>query len=153
MIKSLFLFIIVFISSNLDLNYRIPINTEDRRSLNDVELTEIGQFGLLRKERPGNPAHYHTGVDIKRPSNNFNNELLFPIAEGIVISKHQDGPYAQIIIEHEFEHKFWTVYEHIAGIKVNLSEYVNRFTPIARFMNDDELNRYGWQFDHFHFEV
>jgi hypothetical protein len=25
--------------------------------------------------------------------------------------------------------------------------------PIARFMSRDELNQFGWQFDHFHLEI
>ncbi len=49
--------------------------------------------------------------------------------------------------------KLWTVYEHIAGIAVNLHAAVDPKIPIARFMNTEELNKYGWQFDHFHFEV
>jgi len=153
MIKTGFILLLVFISSNLDFEYNIPINSMNRRSISNVELTEIGKFGLLRKERPGVPAHFHTGIDIKRPVKNYQNESIFPIAEGVVISKRQDGPYAQLIIEHETDHKFWTVYEHIAGIEVNLFDNVSPETPIARFMNENELNRYGWQFDHFHFEV
>jgi len=153
MIKTAFLTCIFFISSSLEFEYNLPINTADRRSINSMELTKIGQFGLLRKERPGVPAHLHTGIDIKRSTKNYHEEPIFPIFEGIVISKRQDGPYAQLIIEHENEHKFWTVYEHIAGIEVNLYEFVNPETPIARFMNKNELNKYGWQFDHFHFEI
>jgi len=153
MIKTGFLICIFFISFSLEFEYNLPINSPDRRSINSMELTKIGQFGLLRKERPGVPAHFHTGIDIKRPTQNYHEEPIFPIFEGIVISKRQDGPYAQLIIEHENEHKFWTVYEHIAGIEVNLYEFVNPETPIARFMNKSELNKYGWQFDHFHFEI
>jgi len=103
--------------------------------------------------RPGIRAHFHTGIDIKRPTKNYQAEPIFPIFEGIVISKRQDGPYAQLIIEHEDNHKFWTVYEHISGIEVSLYDYVSPKTPIARFMDKNELNKYGWQFDHFHFEI
>ena len=153
MAKLIFLSFIFFVCTDLDLRYSVPINTPNRKSIEFIELTNIGQFGLLRKERPGIPAHYHTGIDIKRPKNNYQDEPIFPISEGMVISKRQDGPYAQLILEHGNELKFWTVYEHIAGIKVNLFDKVNAKTPIARFMNKNELNKYGWQFDHFHFEV
>jgi murein DD-endopeptidase MepM/ murein hydrolase activator NlpD len=131
----------------------LPVNTVDRNSINTIELTGIGGFGLWRKERPGVPAHFHTGIDIKRPSDNYVDEPVFPIMEGVVISIRRDGPFAQLIIEHESDQRFWTVYEHIAWIKVELYEIVKPDSPIARFMNRDELNRYGWQFDHFHFEV
>lgn len=132
----------------------LPINNPDNRSIEDIQLTEIGRFGLWRKDRPNVPGHFHTGIDIMRPSNNYQNEPVFPIAPGIVISKRDDGPYAQLIIEHQLEEMiFWTVYEHVAGILVSVNDTVYPGTPIARFMNRNELNEYGWQFDHFHFEV
>ncbi len=72
----------------------------------------------------------------------------------MVISKRDDGPFAQLIIEHYINgDAFWTVYEHIAGIEVNVHDMVDAEIPIARFMNKEELNNYGWQFDHFHLEI
>ena len=136
-----------------ELEYHLPIDTINRKLTDTLLLTDIGEFGLLRKERPGIPAHYHTGIDIKRPSTNYINEPIFPICDGIVISKREDGPFAQIIVEHQHDKKFWTVYEHIAGITVDLFDHVTPSSPIARFMNTGELDRYGWQFDHFHFEI
>lgn len=153
MFKSISLIFIILFVSNTELEYSLPVNTKNRKLVDSLELTNIGKFGLLRKERPGIPAHLHTGIDIKRPSNNYNKEAIFPIYEGIVISKREDGPYAQLIIEHNHNQKFWTVYEHIAGIDVDLFEEVNTNTPIAHFMNKEELNKYGWQFDHFHLEI
>jgi len=153
MLKTGLLIIIIFLSSNFEFDYYLPINSEDRKSVDSIELTAIGKFGLLRKERAGIPAHYHTGIDIKRPSNNYKGEPIFPIAEGIVISKREDGPYSQLIIEHETDIRFWTAYEHIVGITVDVNEHVKPNKPIARFMTKNELDRFGWQFDHFHFEV
>ncbi|WP_289054038.1 M23 family metallopeptidase [Carboxylicivirga marina] len=153
MIKTGLLISLLFISLSGGFECSIPINAPIGSSTSLLKLTEIGEFGLMRKERPGVPAHFHTGIDIKRPSNNYQSEPIFPIANGIVISKRVDGPYAQLIIEHEGEQRFWTVYEHIAGIEVNLFDRVKHDQPIARFMNRNELNRYGWQFDHFHFEI
>lgn len=132
----------------------LPIRTDNRKSIESVQLTEIGEFAVMRKERPKVPAHFHTGIDIKRPGKNYIDEPVFAVAEGIVISKREDGPYAQLIIEHQIEkQKFWTVYEHIAGLRVSLHERVTPAKPIARFMNEAELDKYGWQFDHFHFEI
>lgn len=132
----------------------IPIGSGNRQDISKIHLTKIGQFGLIRKARPNVPEHYHTGIDIKRPTDNYESEPIFPIAKGIVISKRTDGPYANLIIEHEINGiKLWTLYEHISGVKVNVSEIVNPKTPIARFMNKAELDRFGWQFDHFHFEL
>ena len=133
----------------------LPIGVSDRQSVDGVELTAIGIFGMMRKARPGIPAHYHTGVDFKRPTRNYTDEPIYPAATGRVISLRDDGPYAQIIIEHTLvdSTKLWTVYEHVAGIVVHLHEYIDPERPIARFMTKGELDKYGWQFDHVHFEV
>lgn len=135
-------------------SFLLPINCASRADLSEVQLTEIGSFGLVRKARVGVPEHLHTGIDIKRPNSSYQFEPIFPIAEGKVISKRTDGPYAQLIVEHNMNGlQFWTLYEHIAGISVSVGEFVNPHKPIARFMNIEELNRYGWQFDHFHLEI
>ena len=100
------------------------------------------------------PEHLHTGIDIKRPGQNYFDEPILSVADGVVISEREDGPYAQLIIEHEQNGLlFWSLYEHIAGVEVRLYEEVVTGQPLARFMNRDELNEYGWQFDHFHFEL
>lgn len=132
----------------------LPINVPDRKSVYELALTEIGEFGLQRKARPTIPEHLHTGIDIKRPSKNYDDEPIYPIADGVVISKREDGPYAQLIVEYHIQGQyFWTVYEHIAGIKVGLHQPVNTNEPIARFFNQMELDKHGWQFDHFHLEI
>lgn len=147
-------FTILIITSISQVEFLLPIFLEDRKDISQIHLTKIGQFGLVRKARNNIPEHYHTGIDIERPNNNYDTEPIFPIAKGKVISKRTDGPYANLIIEHEINgRKLWTLYEHISGIKVDVSDVVDTDTPIARFMNKDELNRFGWQFDHFHFEI
>ena len=136
-------------------NLLVPINTFDRHDGSSIKLTKIGQFGLERKTRPGVDEHLHTGIDIRRPNDNYINEPIFSIGNGKIISLRDDGRYSQIIIEHSSENgkKYWSVYEHVSGINVQLYEMVNPNIPIARFMNKEELNEYGWQFDHFHLEI
>jgi murein DD-endopeptidase MepM/ murein hydrolase activator NlpD len=149
--KMYWVFITLVLHTQYDL--QLPIRTSGH-SVNEIHLTAIGQFGLMRKPRPTVPAHFHTGIDIERPGKNYTDEPIFPITGGTVISKRDDGAYAQLIIEHEVNNtKFWTVYEHIAGIKVKAGQRVAPTESIARFMNKAELDKYGWQFDHFHFEV
>ncbi|MGB0431730.1 MAG: M23 family metallopeptidase [Bacteroidia bacterium] len=147
-----FLGIILFASLS-KAEFKLPVSTYNRSTIESIELTKIGEFGLLRKARPEVAAHYHAGIDIKRPSKNYVNEKIYPIDDGIVISIRDDGPFAQIIVEHAGNEKFWTVYEHVSGIEVDLFDDVNPDKPIARFMNKSELDKYGWQFDHLHFEV
>lgn len=131
-----------------------PVGLTDRAKITDLQLTEIGEFGLERIARPGIPAHLHTGIDIMRPDGNYTDSPIFPIAPGVVISKRTDGPYAQLIIEHTINSQtFWTVYEHIAAIRVGINQQVEADDELARFFNKQELDSLGWQFDHFHFEV
>jgi hypothetical protein len=132
----------------------IPLKVKDRKDLSEIQLTQIGNFGLQRKARNTIPAHLHTGIDIKRPGTNYSNEPVFPLAKGRVISIRRDGPFAQIIIEHHFKDLvFWTLYEHVSEIKVKVNQDVDSMYPIARYMNKNELDKYGWQFDHFHLEI
>ena len=46
-----------------------------------------------------------------------------------------------------------TVSWEAGALITNLNETVNPDKPIARFMNKQELNTHGWQFDHFHLEI
>jgi len=147
------LFLIVGSSENLHLS--LPIGVKNRTSLENSKLTDIGQFGLLRKARSTVPAHYHTGIDLKRPTKNYINEPIYAAGKGKVISVREDGPFSQIIIEHIVKPRdtIWTVYEHILGIKCHVGKIVMENTTIARFFNRKELDKYGWQFDHVHFEI
>jgi murein DD-endopeptidase MepM/ murein hydrolase activator NlpD len=159
-VKNILFFIILLllfwsgISQQAD-SWLLPINCKNRKDIHCIQLTEIGQYGLRRKARPAVPSHLHTGIDIKRPNDNYFNEPVFPASNGIVISVRSDGPYAQIIIEHSLNKsgKVWTVYEHVSGIIVKTGDMVSSTKPIGRFMNKEELNRYGWKFNHLHFEV
>ncbi|MCF8365170.1 MAG: M23 family metallopeptidase [Bacteroidales bacterium] len=144
-----------FPESENELEWFLPINLLNRQTIDGLQMTEIGEFGVMRKPRPGIPAHLHSGIDLLRPSANYNSQPVFPAAIGVVISIRDDGAFAQIIVEHQlFDYSsLWTVYEHIAGIKVKVGETVDPLIPMARFMNQQELDRNGWQFDHLHFEI
>ena len=150
--------VVVFLTSGAHTSpaaWLAPVDVDDRSAWESLKLTSIGSFGLLRKARPSIPEHFHTGIDIMRPRGNYDDDPIFPASEGIVISTRDDGPLAQIIIEHQLENglSVWSVHEHIAGIGVAVGDRVNAYEPIARFMSKDELNKYGWQFDHLHFEI
>ncbi len=90
-----------------------------------------------------------------RPNREYENDPIYPAASGRVMSIRDDGPFAQIIIEHKMKNgrDVWTVYEHLSGVSVSVGDRVGLHEPLARFMNREELDRYGWQFDHLHFEV
>ncbi len=107
----LFFFLIVY---NLQVSFFLPINNKNRKLFSEIQLTEIGKFGLIRKARKTVPSHIHTGIDIKRPNKNYINEPVFAISQGEVISKRTDGPYAQLIIEHEINKKNSGLYMNIS---------------------------------------
>lgn len=160
MIRSIIAFLIlIFLSCQLLLaqtcEVSCPIGAVRHIPLDEIRLTVIGDFGHPRKARSGIPAHLHSGIDIRRPQPNYDNEPVFTIYSGRVISLRNDGPFAQIIIEHQFPdgQKFWSAYEHVAGIRVEVGDTVSPENPIARFMNKGELDRFGWQFDHLHLEI
>jgi len=132
----------------------LPVKTADRACWRTIRLSPIGAFGLRRKARPAIPAHLHAGIDIARPSGNYIDEPVFAAGCGRVVSVRRDGPYSQVIVAHETGGApVWTAYEHLQGISVALGEEVTPDRPIGRFMTRRELTRWGWHFDHVHFEV
>jgi len=154
-IKVLYIPILIFYLPVSSQHCLVPVKVQDRSVIDDLQLTPIGAFATYRPDRPGIPAHLHTGIDIKRPDKNYFDEPIYPIASGKIVSVRCDGPFAQIIIEHDFPEigNIWSVYEHVAGISGAPGETVNPFTPIARFMNRQELEQFGYQFDHLHLEI
>ena len=158
MMKSVSVFLIFFhfipVLSETDSQWFLPINIQNRTDLSELKLTSIGQFGLQRKERVGVRAHLHTGIDIMRPSKNYDHEKIYPACKGKVMSIRDDGPFAQIIIEHVVSQGVvWSVYEHITNITCHVGDSVSPDVSLASFFSREDLDHYGWQFDHFHFEI
>jgi hypothetical protein len=153
-LKRFFSLLILFITVSLHGQWYFPANYLRITDPYKIKLTEIGGFGLLRKARPGIPGHYHTGIDIMRPDNEYNKQPVFPARDGVVVSIFDKGPYSQIIIKHtDMNRSYWTVYEHL-HVRVNKFNIpVTPFDTIGYFFSKEELNRYGWQFNHFHFEI
>lgn len=143
-------FVVYCMVTNTSAQWYLPVNATN----NEVALTRIGNFGELRAARTGIPAHYHTGVDIVRPSSNYENLPVFPAHAGVVVSVRTDGPFSQIIIEHQMpKDTLWTVYEHVHVVHESVGDTVTPSDTIAFFFSREELDRYGWQFDHLHFEI
>jgi hypothetical protein len=132
----------------------LPLDFPNRTAVDNVKLTTIGKFGRLRTARPTVPSHYHTGADIRRPDSNYAFTPVHPAHEGTIISVLDKGPFSQIIIEHSTDgDTVWTAYEHIHVLKFRAGTPVSPFDTIARLFDKTELSKYGWQFDHLHFEV
>ncbi|MBC8043263.1 MAG: M23 family metallopeptidase [Rhizobacter sp.] len=141
-------------SATAQSQWLLPLEVENRASLRNVRLTNIGAFALPRKTRPTVSTHLHAGIDFARWARDKDTVRVFAASAGKVISVRTDGAFAQIIIEHHDRgKKLWTVYEHVAGIRVRPGEMVSSQTVIARLMSREELVHYGWQFNHLHFEI
>jgi murein DD-endopeptidase MepM/ murein hydrolase activator NlpD len=151
----LLIYIFTIVAWSVPEEWFLPVNINSRKAESEIRLTPIGQFGMLRKARKGIPEHFHTGIDIARPKDNYINEPIFPVHKGLVVSLRDDGPFAQIIIEHDqgLSRKLWTVYEHVSGLRCTLGQRVFPRDTIARYFSKEELQHYGWQFDHLHFEI
>ncbi|MFP4680239.1 MAG: M23 family metallopeptidase [Chitinispirillaceae bacterium] len=147
--------ILLFFFSGFAQEWKLPVASPTRRSVEEIHLTELGVFGMMRKERPGIGTLHHTGIDIRRPDSSYSDQPIYPAAPGEVISVREDGPYGQIIIRHDDDThgELWTVYEHIGSIVVSPGDKVFPDFPIAYFFTTEELDQYGWQFNHVHFEI
>ena len=47
----------------------------------------------------------------------------------------------------------YSVYVHVTNIKVNTGDIVGHTTHIADLMDKAQLDTYGWEFNHLHFEI
>lgn len=142
------------LSTLLLCQWMLPVNHIDVDNIRKIHLTDIGSFGALRTARHHVPRHYHTGIDILRPTDNYQNEPVFPALEGKVVSLVDNGPYSQVILEHFWQGKpYWTVYEHFQLRPLRVGQPVLRTDTLGFFFGKDALNRFGWQFDHLHFEI
>ena len=73
---------------------------------------------------------------------------------GKVVSIYAQEPHRAIMIEHFLpEKKVYTVYAHITNIQVEIGDKVDINSYIANLMNAEQLDRYGWEFNHLHFEI
>ena len=79
--KNLLLFFVAFI--NFQSPFFLPINNTNRKKVSEIQLTEIGKFGLIRKARKTVPSHIHTGIDIKRPNKNYFDDRILYVKTGM----------------------------------------------------------------------
>lgn len=99
-------------------------------------------------------GHLHTGIDLINPMGG-QGEKVYAAAAGRVVSIYAKEPNRSIMIQHSLPcgETLWTVYVHVGKVKVRLGELVRSDTVIAYLMDEHQLNYYGWEFNHLHFEV
>lgn len=80
---------------------------------------------------------------------------VFAAATGKVVSIYAAEPNRAIMIQHLLPTgtAIYSVYVHVTNIKVSKGDIVRNTTHIADLMTKTQLDIYGWEFNHLHFEI
>lgn len=129
-------------------DWKLPFKTSPRKSLSSIRWTRNGEFMAWRVR------HLHTGIDLTN-SVGGPGEEVYAASAGKVVSIYAKEPYLSVMIQHRLSsgQTVWTVYVHVTNVMVRPGDVVGENTVIALLMNESQLNRYGWEFNHLHFEI
>lgn len=126
--------------------WKLPLETKTRKNLVSLSLGKNAGFMAKRNK------HLHTGIDIV---NHGPGEKVYAASAGEVVSIYAREPNKAVMIQHKLPsgESVWTVYVHVTRIEVGVGDIVSKNTVLAHLMNRDQLNEYGWVYNHLHFEV
>lgn len=127
-----------------------PFNDSNRKSYDSVKSRQIGSFGEYRKSYK--PGHLHAGIDLE---GSFS-EKIFAIGRGQVQMIFHDFPHQTVIVKHHLPdgNHLFSVYTHVEQVKVDVGDWVDEKTSLARLFNEDELKRANFGTpNHLHFEI
>jgi murein DD-endopeptidase MepM/ murein hydrolase activator NlpD len=127
-----------------------PFNDSNRKSFGSVTRRLIGSYGEYRKSYK--PGHLHAGIDLK---GSFR-ETVCAIGCGQVYLNFRDFPHRTVIVKHHLPdgHLLFSVYTHVEQVEVNIGDWVDEQTPLARLFNEDELKRANFgTSNHLHLEI
>jgi murein DD-endopeptidase MepM/ murein hydrolase activator NlpD len=127
-----------------------PFNDADRASISSVQNRLIGRYGEYR--RSYKPGHLHAGVDLKGSYR----ETVFAIGPGQVYQIFREFPHKSVIVKHTLQEDevLYSVYTHVEDIEVDVGDWVDQQTPLARLFNQYELEQadFGTP-NHLHLEI
>jgi len=127
-----------------------PFLETDRRDLSLVKKRITGIYGEYR--RSYKPGHFHAGLDLK---GNFN-ENVYAIGFGWIVQTFRQFPHRSVVVEHHLPDGriLYSMYVHIEDIQVQVGDWVDENTPLARLFNEEELERadFGTP-NHLHLEI
>lgn len=127
-----------------------PYNEPDRKSFSTLQNRVIAVYGEFR--RSYRAGHHHAGLDLE---GRFN-ETVYAIGRGRIYRIFRTSPHKTIIIKHYLpKRKFlYSVYTHVEDIKVNVGDWVDEKTALARLFSQDELKSadFGTP-NHLHLEI
>lgn len=127
-----------------------PFNDSNRKSFGSVKRRLIGSYREYR--RSYKPGHLHAGIDLK---GSFR-ETVYAIGRGQVYLTFRDFPHRTVIVKHHLPdgNLLFSVYTHVEQVKVNIGDWVNEQTSLARLFNEDELKRANFGTpNHLHLEI
>ena len=128
--------------------WNLPLSISPRKGLN--AMSRLKNAGFLDKR----VEHLHTGIDLINPRDGSGGKV-YAAASGKIVSIYAKEPHFSIMIRHRLpsEETIWTVYVHVTKVKVKEGDLVSNDTIIAHLMDKSQLKKYGWEFNHLHFEV
>ena len=127
-----------------------PFNESSRTEFKNIKKRLSGRFGEYRSS--WKPGHMHAGIDLKGSYK----ETIYPIGKGQVIHIFRSFPHTTIVIQHYLSDNktIYSMYTHIADLKINQGDWVDEKTPLARLFNEEELKQaeFGTA-NHLHLEI
>lgn len=127
-----------------------PFTETDRKSLSFLKDRITGIYGEYR--RSYKPGHFHAGLDLK---GDFN-ERVYAIGFGWIVQIFRQFPHRSVVVEHHLPDGsiLYSMYVHIEDIQVQVGDWVDENTPLARLFNAEELESadFGTP-NHLHLEI
>ena len=129
--------------------WRIPLGTKNRGDFSSIKWEKDAKF-----MSPRIGGHLHTGIDLMKYNRN-SEAKVYAASNGRVVSIYATEPNRSLMVMHKLEtgEIIYSVYVHITDIQVSIGEIVDCNTIVGRLMNAEQLNKYGWEFNHIHFEI
>ena len=127
-----------------------PFKNSSRKSFASIEQRLVSAYGEFRKSYK--PGHLHAGIDLE---GSFG-ETVYAIGRGQVLLIFRDFPHQTVIIKHQQPdaNPLFSVYTHLEEVKVEVGDWVDEGSPLARLFNEDELERANFGTpNHLHLEI
>jgi murein DD-endopeptidase MepM/ murein hydrolase activator NlpD len=137
----------------------LPLDTGNRLDWSTIVFESDAHFKALRRTGRYRGTRLHTGLDLQNGGRMGTlggpGEMVYAIAAGEVVKISGSLPNKRMVISHQLPDclTVWSSYLHIADPRVREGEQVTPQTVIARRLNTAELRRYGWGYNHLHFEI
>lgn len=127
-----------------------PFKEQNRKKFVTIKNRIIGRYGDYRSSPL--VGHRHAGIDLK---GDFK-EKVFPIGVGKVVQVFRSFPHKTVVVKHCLANgdSIYSSYTHIEDIEIEIDDWVNFDTPLARlFTNEElELSDFG-TLNHVHLEI